>query len=87
MPTDQTPATPVPVDAVPLDQVLLSDPELWQDGPPHALFVRMRRECPVHWTSKFEQFPDEEGFWSVTRAEDVYEVSRDWQTTPPKSAA
>ena len=80
MPTDQTPATPVPVDAVPLDQVLLSDPELWQDGPPHALFFRMRRECPVHWTPKFEQFPDEEGFWSVTRAEDAHEVSRDWQT-------
>ena len=80
MPTDQRPASPAPADAAPLDQVLLSDPELWQDGPPHALFFRMRRECPVHWTSKFEQFPDEAGFWSVTRAEDVHEVSRDWQT-------
>ena len=40
----------------------------------------MRRECPVHWTSKISEFPDEEGFWSVTTAEDVHEVSRDWQT-------
>jgi len=78
MPTDQTPgAAP---DTVPLDEVLLADLENWQDGPPHKLFARMRRECPVHWTPRFSQFPDEDGFWSVTRAEDVHEVSRDWQT-------
>jgi cholest-4-en-3-one 26-monooxygenase len=80
MPTDQTPATAAPADTVPLDEVLLSDPELWKDGPPQEVFARMRRECPVHWTPRFEEFPDEAGFWSVTRAEDVHEVSRDWQT-------
>jgi cholest-4-en-3-one 26-monooxygenase len=67
-------------DSGPLDQVLLADTEHWQDGPPHELFARMRRECPVHWTPKFSEFPDEAGFWSVTTAEDVHEVSRDWQT-------
>ena len=81
MPTDQTPATAAtPVDAAPLDQVLITEPEHWADGPPHELFARMRRECPVHWTSEISEFPDEEGFWSVTTAEDVHEVSRDWQT-------
>jgi cholest-4-en-3-one 26-monooxygenase len=80
MPTNQTPPTATARDAAPLDEVLLSDPELWQEGPPHELFARMRRECPVHWTPRFEQFPDEAGFWSVTTAEDVYEVSRDWET-------
>jgi len=69
-----------PADATELDQVLLADREYWQDGPPHELFARLRRECPVHWTSRFSQFPDEAGFWSVTTAEDVHEVSRDWQT-------
>jgi cholest-4-en-3-one 26-monooxygenase len=80
MPTDQTPTTAArPADAVALDEVLLADLEYWQDGPPHELFARMRRECPVHWTPRFSQFPDEAGFWSATRAEDVHEVSRDWQ--------
>jgi cholest-4-en-3-one 26-monooxygenase len=80
MPTDQTPATSEPADAVPLDKVLLADLENWQDGPPYELFARMRRECPVHWTSRFSEFPEEDGFWSVVTAEDVHEVSRDWQT-------
>jgi cholest-4-en-3-one 26-monooxygenase len=40
----------------------------------------MRRECPIHWTESFQLFPEEPGFWSVTRAEDVLTVSRDWQT-------
>jgi cholest-4-en-3-one 26-monooxygenase len=54
--------------------------DLWQEGPPHALFRQMRSECPIHWTGKFELFPDEPGFWSVTTAEDVHTVSRDWRT-------
>ena len=37
-------------------------------------------ECPVHWSARITEYPDEEGFWSITTAEDVYEVSRDWQT-------
>src|SRR5215471_8356549 len=81
MATEQKPADiATPADAAPLDQVLLADTEYWQDGPPHELFARMRRECPVLWTSKFSEFPDEAGFWSVTTAEDVHEVSRDWRT-------
>jgi cholest-4-en-3-one 26-monooxygenase len=40
----------------------------------------MRKKCPVHWTSKITEFPAAAGFWSVTNADDVHEVSRDWQT-------
>jgi cholest-4-en-3-one 26-monooxygenase len=54
--------------------------ELWRDGPPHEVFRDMRRECPIHWTESFGDFPDEAGFWSVTLAQDVHEVSRDWRT-------
>ena len=60
--------------------VELTDPELWLDGPPHEAFKQMRRGCPIHWTESFELFPEEPGFWSVTTAEDVHTVSRDWQT-------
>ena len=54
--------------------------ELWKDGPPYELFKEMRGKCPVHWTEKIDQYPDEAGFWSVTTAEDVHAVSRDWET-------
>src|SRR5213075_2289144 len=29
---------------------------------------------------KITEYPTEEGYWSVTKAEDIHEVSRDWQT-------
>jgi cytochrome P450 len=63
-----------------LDQVLVTEREHWRDGPPHELFARMRGECPVHWTSHSTEYPDEAGYWSVTRADDVHTVSRDWRT-------
>src|SRR5881398_2234870 len=64
----------------PLTDLLLGDRELWHDGPPHEVFKRLRSECPVHRTARFTDYPEEDGFWSGTRADDVHEVSRDWQT-------
>jgi cytochrome P450 len=64
----------------PLDRVLVGDRANFRDGPPHELFRRMRAECPVHWSERISEYPDEDGFWSVTTADDVFEVSRDWQT-------
>jgi cytochrome P450 len=63
-----------------LDEVLLIDRERWPDGPPHDLFKQMRGECPVHWSSHVPEFPESAGFWSITTADDVHSVSRDWQT-------
>ena len=65
---------------IPLEEVLVTDREHWKDGPPHALFARLRAECSVHWTPRITEYPNEAGFWSVTRADDVHTVSRDWQT-------
>ena len=67
-------------DQTPLQEVLVGDRANFEDGPPHELFRRMRSECPVHWSARISEYPEEEGFWSVTTAEDVHEVSRDWQT-------
>jgi cytochrome P450 len=59
----------------------LTEEQLWADGPPHEVFKRMRAECPVHHTERFfRDIPGEAGFWSVTTAEDVHAVSRDWRT-------
>jgi cytochrome P450 len=63
-----------------LKDVLVIDREEWPDGPPHELFKRMRGECPVHWTSHVPEFPESAGFWSITKADDVHTVSRDWET-------
>jgi cholest-4-en-3-one 26-monooxygenase len=63
-----------------LESVLLTERELWHEGPPNELFRQLRRECPLHWTEGFEEFPDEPGFWSVTTADDVHTVSRDWRS-------
>jgi cholest-4-en-3-one 26-monooxygenase len=63
-----------------LQDVLVGERELWRDGPPDELFARMRGECPVHWTERVSELPKQEGFWSVTTADDVHTVSRDWRT-------
>jgi cytochrome P450 len=63
-----------------LDEVLVSELELWRAGPPHTLFGRLRSECPVHWTGGIPDYPGGPGFWSVTRPEDIHTVSRDWRT-------
>jgi cholest-4-en-3-one 26-monooxygenase len=67
-------------DEVPLDELNVTERELWPDGPPYDLFKRLRSECPVHRTDRITEYPEEDGFWSVTRADEVREVSMDWQT-------
>jgi cytochrome P450 len=64
----------------PIEDALVTDREHWLDGPPHELFKQMRGQCPVHWTSKITEYPGEAGFWSITTADDVHAVSRDWET-------
>jgi cytochrome P450 len=63
-----------------LEDVLLGERELWLDGPPHELVAELRQGCPVHWTSSISEYPMEDGYWSVTLADDIHKVSRDWQT-------
>jgi cholest-4-en-3-one 26-monooxygenase len=65
---------------VDLDNVLVTERELWLEGPPHEVFKELRTGCPVHWTSHMTEFPEEAGYWSVTRPEDIHAVSRDWKT-------
>jgi cytochrome P450 len=62
-----------------LDSIDLADPAVWDDGPPFELFKRMQREAPVHF-SRQANAPEEGGFWSITRYDDVRAVSRDHKT-------
>ena len=63
-----------------LEQLWVTERDLWPDGPPHEVFRRLRAECPVHWTAGISDYPKEAGYWSVTRADDIHTVSRDWRT-------
>jgi cholest-4-en-3-one 26-monooxygenase len=63
-----------------IEDALVLERKHWEHGPPLELFKRMRSECPVHWTSEVTELPQAKGFWSVTRADDVHTVSRDWET-------
>lgn len=57
----------------------LGDHALWTDGPPYELFAQLRAEQPVHWSPN-ERYPEEGGFWSLTRAADVHAATRDFKT-------
>jgi cholest-4-en-3-one 26-monooxygenase len=63
-----------------LENLLVVERETWADGPPHEMFKELRAKCPVHWSSHVPDYPTEKGYWSVTTAEDIHTVSRDWQT-------
>jgi cytochrome P450 len=62
-----------------LESVDVGDLEWWEEGPPHDLFTRLRRDAPVHW-SPLGDHPDEGGFWSLTRAADIRAASLDHET-------
>ncbi|MEJ7876314.1 MAG: cytochrome P450 [Solirubrobacterales bacterium] len=69
-----------PMLSCPISRVRMSEWSSWEDGPPHELFKRLRSECPIHWTDRITEWPTEDGYWSVTKAEDVHTVSKDWRT-------
>lgn len=68
-----------PITDLDLAELDLADPAHWEGGPPYELFARLRAEAPVHYSPQ-RNAPDEGGFWSITRAEDVRAVSRDYKT-------
>jgi cholest-4-en-3-one 26-monooxygenase len=80
MATHVDPPETASTDGTPIEEVLVTERPLWMDGPPYELFKRLRNECPVHFTPKITEYPDEAGFWSVTLADHIREVSMDWET-------
>jgi len=60
-----------------VQDVDLSDFELFVQGKAHDVWRLLRAEAPVHWNAGNDLFP---GFWSVTKYADVIAVSRDTTT-------
>ncbi len=65
-----------PIEPPNLAEVNVFDPRWWEDGPPHALFRRLREDAPVRWNP----FPDGTGCWVVTSHAEVSAISRDTAT-------
>ena len=68
--------------SLPLDQIDVTKPRLFQDDTIGHYFERLRRDAPVHWQSNAFYGP----FWSVTKYQDIMAVdsnhavySSDWR--------
>src|SRR5215510_6891654 len=59
------------------DAINLADFDFWQRDDFHGALAVLRRERPVAW----HEHPDSgQGFWSLTRFDDVAAATRDWAT-------
>lgn len=57
-----------------LNDIDLTDLDLFAEGIPHEAFQALRDEAPVFWNDETD---GNRGFWSVTRHADVWAVDRD----------
>ncbi len=65
-----------------LDRPLLdlTDRRNFRDGFPHEFFIGLRAHMPIYWHPPTEFTPDGEGFWVVSRYDDVAAIQRDDKT-------
>jgi cytochrome P450 len=64
------PASASHADWMPLDQIDVSDPRLYQEDIHYPYFERLRRDAPVHYCKNSKYGP----FWSVTKFKDIMTV-------------
>jgi cytochrome P450 len=69
-------STPPAGARVPLDEINLADVDLYTSGDPHLVWQTLRAERPVFWQER----PDGEGFWAVTRQAEVRRVLAEYET-------
>ena len=59
-----------------LDQIDLTDHELFLHGDPYAAFATLRHEAPVYWHERRQS----RGFWAITKYDDALRVYHDPHT-------
>jgi cytochrome P450 len=74
-PAEHAPGTATGAD-LPLADIDVSDPQLYEDDVWQPLFARLRREAPVHYCRQSRYGP----YWSITRYEDILAVEMDHAT-------
>jgi cytochrome P450 len=60
-----------------VDDIDLTDLDLFARGFPHEVFARHRAEAPVRWHEPTQHTPDGEGFWSVATHAETLAVLHD----------
>lgn len=65
-----------PVSTIPLSQIDVSDPKLFQNDTIGSYFARLRREDPVHYCPESAYGP----YWSITKFNDIMQVEVNHQT-------
>ena len=71
------PTVPGPsLEGLALDDVDLTDLDVWERGVPHDWLALLRRDAPLYWQPETEG----SGFWVLTRYEDVVRVAKEWET-------
>src|SRR2546430_50254 len=60
-----------------LGQIDLANPDHYVDGVPFEWFDQLRHEHPVVW---HPEQPPNQGFWAITRHDDLTAVHMDWET-------
>lgn len=63
------------IDALPLDKIDVSNPELFHNDTVGAYFARLRKEDPVHYCAESAYGP----YWSITRYADIVHVDSSHQ--------
>ncbi|HZR80307.1 MAG TPA: cytochrome P450 [Candidatus Binatia bacterium] len=56
-----------------LSEIDLVNPDTWMAGVPHEAFRVLRERAPMFW----QDYPGSQGFWAVTKYEDVVAISKD----------
>ena len=76
--TPMKPASDAPSDpmSIPLDEIDVSNADLFQNDAFWPHFARLRQEDPVHYCTKSSFGP----YWSITRFEDILAVEKDPET-------
>jgi len=88
--SESTPASPPPSKgqagsdpySIPLEDIDVSDPELFETDTLWGYFERLRKEAPVHYyhaRGETEFGP----FWSVTKFDDIVQVERTPRSSRP----
>ena len=59
-----------------LDEIDLTDLDIWEEGVPYQWLTLLRREAPLYWQPE----SDGRGFWVFTRYDDIVQMSKNWET-------
>ncbi len=60
-----------------LGDIDLTDLSAFEDGPPQEVFRRLRDQAPLFWHEPTRHTPEGQGFWCLTRHEDVAWAAKD----------